>query len=316
MAEDLPTLVDNFIIDIPKFESATKVLSEEWAAKIVRATDLIRSGSYLESGRTTTAVARDTETAYPVLLDSLFKATACAGYMVEALRLAYVGKDVTERGVKASTLADDIRDLTTAAQSPEQLNAYLTRISGNPDYRAKRPADVMIAEVMFQSQAQTSGVIGDARALQAQADTHLAAGEAIKAIQGYLGALAAGHTGEDAKALCMTGLGQAYELADDPNRGIDWYRKGLDSGYLEGAPYIEAAVRMAALMKARGQNYTSIYWLSKAADLGDENSRIKAGRQLVELERPLLAQEMLAPLVDVGHREAKELTEQAAQLPR
>lgn len=312
MAEDLPTLIDNFIVDIPKFESATKVLSQDWAAKIERAAHLIKGGSYLESARTTAAIARETETAYPVLLDSLFKAAACAGYMVEALRLAYVGKDVTEHGVKASTLADNIRELTAAAQSPEQLKAYLTRISGNTDYQPKRPSEVMIAEVTFENEAQTSGVTGDALAVQATADAHLAGGNAPKAIQGYLWALGCGYSTEDAKAAGMARLGQAYDLGGDSNRAIDWYRKALESGYLEGAPYSDAAVRMAAGMRARGQNYTAIHWLSKAGEAGDENAAVKAGALLMELGRPVMAKDALTPLAEAGNAEARELLEHLA----
>lgn len=307
MAEDLPTLVDNFIVDIPKFEFATKVLSDEWATKIERAALLIKGGSYLESARTTTAIARETETAYPVLLDSLFKAAACAGYMVEALRLAYVGKDVTEHGVKAATLADDIRDLTAAAQSPEQLKAYLRRISGNPDYQPARPSEVMIAEVVLQNEVETAGATGDALAIQTQTDLHLASGAATKAIQGYLWALACGYASEEAKAAGMARLGQAYDLGGDSNRAIDWYRKALESGYLEGAAYADAAVRMARGMLARGQNYTAIHWFAKAADLGDDGARFQAGSLLKKMERPVMARDMLRPLGDAGHAEALAL---------
>ncbi|HWU31342.1 MAG TPA: hypothetical protein VN108_00635 [Marmoricola sp.] len=307
MAEDLPTLVDNFIVDIPKFEWATKVLSEDWATKIERAALLIKSGSYLESARTTAAIARETETAYPVLLDSLFKAAACAGYMAEALRLAYVGKDVTEHGVKATTLADDIRELTAAAHSPEQLKAYLTRISGNQDYRPTRPLEVMIAEVAFQNEAQTSGVTGDALAVQATADGHLKAGNPTKAIQGYLWALACGYPTKETHAAGMARLGEAYDLGGDSNRAIDWYRKALESGYLEGAAYADAAVRIATGMLGRGQNYTAIHWFSKAAEVGDDSARFKAGALLKKMERPVMARDMLKPLGDAGHTEALAL---------
>lgn len=307
MAEDLPTLVDNFIVDIPKFESAAKVLSDDWAAKIERAERLIRGGSYLESARTTAAIARETETAYPVLLDSLYKAAASAGYMVEALRLAYAGKDVTAHGVKASTLTDDIRDLTAAATSPEQLRAYLTRISGNLDYQPPRPLEVMIAEVDLQNEVQTSGVTGDATALQAQANTRLRVGDASGAIQGYLRALARGYSSEVRTAHGMADLGRAYDLAGDVNRAIDWYRKALESGYLEGAAYIDAAVRMATGMQSRGQNYTAIHWFAKAADVGDDDARFKAGALLKALGRPYMARDMLQPLEDAGHAEALAL---------
>ena len=132
-----------FFGQVDSFHQSSKRYPTEWEPRIELAVQLKRRGEYAEAAQIYFDLIQDSGTMYTGVLAALYKVLASAGLFLQAFLLLQLAQSIYAKdpdpiaqsvGMR-STFEVHSEQLLAAMKSEPALLAYLTGISGNPDYR-------------------------------------------------------------------------------------------------------------------------------------------------------------------------------------